>query len=271
MGGIPCSPRGSPRVRPGYRLAVAYADALTEQTDLLGELVRPADMATPVPTCPGWTLRQLITHVGRGHRWAATIVRERAGAYVDVGTVPDGRPPADLDGALGWLRDGAQAVVDAVATTGAQTPVWTFIGARPAEWWIRRRLHEATVHRADAAIARGVPYELAPELAADGVSELLDLHAARPAESGAAPLADGATMHLHATDDGLGTAGEWIIRGTGAGVGWEHGHGKGDAAVRGAATDLLLGVYRRLDADDVRLDVLGDESTWTTWLERTAF
>jgi Mycothiol maleylpyruvate isomerase N-terminal domain len=31
------------------------------------------DLERPVPTCPGWTFRQLATHLGRGHRWAAQM------------------------------------------------------------------------------------------------------------------------------------------------------------------------------------------------------
>lgn len=239
-----------------------FAVALTEQNRLLGELTRDADPSTPVPTCPGWTLQQLVRHVGRGHRWAAAMVRERAGSPADPRTVADGKPPADPDGVLAWLHESAAAVIDAVAATGADVPIWTFTGPRPAAWWIRRRLHEETVHRADAALALGVPVDLAPEPAADGLSEWLDLLTARPSA-----LDDGATLHLHATDDGLGSDGEWMIRGVGGVLTWEHGHGKGDAAVRGSAVDLLLAAVRR--THDVQ--VLGEEKTWTRWLERTTF
>ena len=55
-----------------------YAAALIEQNQLLGELLRDADWSTPVPTCPGWTLLQLLRHVGRGDRWAAQIITDRA-------------------------------------------------------------------------------------------------------------------------------------------------------------------------------------------------
>ena len=51
----------------------------------------------------------------------------------------------------------------------------------------------------------------------------------------------GVTLHLHATDDGLGPTGEWTIANDEDGVNWSHDHGKGEAAVRGRATDLLLG------------------------------
>jgi len=40
------------------------------------------DLDRAVPTCPGWTLRQLATHLGPGHRWAAQIVATRATAPV---------------------------------------------------------------------------------------------------------------------------------------------------------------------------------------------
>jgi uncharacterized protein (TIGR03083 family) len=222
-----------------------------------------------VPTCPGWKLRQLLTHVGRGDRWAATIVRDRAEERVDIRTVAGGKPPADDP--VGWLADSARVLVDAVAATGADVPVWTFTGPKPAAWWIRRRLHEATVHRADAAIALGVPFAIEPGLAADGVSEWLDIVASRPVPDGGPALADGATLHLHATDDGLGSNGEWLVRSVDGRVAWEHGHGKGAVAVRGRAADLLQAVLRRIPADHPRLQVLGDDAAWRTWLERTPF
>jgi uncharacterized protein (TIGR03083 family) len=247
------------------------ARSLVAENGRLGELLRTADPETPVPTCPGWGLRQLLTHVGRGDRWAATIVRERADARVDIRTVPDGKPPADTEAAVGWLTDSARLLLDAVVATGPDVPVWTFTGPKPAAWWIRRRLHESTVHRADAAIALGVPYEIEAELAADGVSEWLDLLTARSVPDDGPALPDGATLHLHATDDGLGKAGEWLVRSEGGRVVWEHGHGKGAVAVRGSAAALLQAVVRRIPADDPRLQVLGDEMAWRTWLERTPF
>lgn len=249
---------------PGF----SVEDAFVEQNRLLGELTRAAEPSTPVPSCPGWTVGQLVTHVGHGHRWAAEIVGQRAEGYVDIRTVPDGLPPADPDDSIIWLDGSARSLLDAVKAVGAGTPVWTFVGPRPASWWVRRRLHEATVHRADAAHALGAPYDLAPALAADGVSEWLDLLAARPPVAGPGPLADGATLHLHATDEGLGSAGEWMIRAAGGRVTWEHGHGKGDVAVRAMAADLLRSALRR-PAGEVH--VLGDAQVWTTWLDRTGF
>ncbi|MHA6784331.1 maleylpyruvate isomerase family mycothiol-dependent enzyme [Pseudonocardia saturnea] len=241
-----------------------HAAALVEQNRLLAQLTHEAAPDTAVPTCPGWTLQQLVRHVGRGDRWAATIVR--TGEFVDPREVAGGKPGDDV---TGWLHESPRTLLDAVAEIGPDVPVWTFLGPRPAAWWIRRRLHESTVHRADAALALGVDYAIQPALAADGVSETLELMAARPAGDDP-PLAAGTTLHLHATDDGLGAAGEWLVHGIdGGGIVWEHGHGKGAAAVRGSAADLLLAVTRRIPASAVQ--VLGDPAVFDTWLERTVF
>lgn len=249
------------------------AASLIAETDRLAAALAGAQPATPVSSCPGWDLRSLLKHVGRGHRWAAQMVAARATEVLPPREVVGGRPPeggAEVEAQ--WLRESARELLDAVAAVGENTPVWTFTGPKPAAWWIRRRLHEATVHRADAALATGQEFDLSPDLAADGVSEWLDLLAARPARSGDdAPLAPGTTLHLHATDEELGVSGEWLLREDGGAVVWEHGHGKGDAAVRGTASDLLLGVLRRIPADGVRLQVLGDAGVWERWLRTTGF
>lgn len=256
--------------RPDF-MSPTYSDTLVEENDRLASLLATADPELPVPTCPGWSVQQLLRHVGRGHRWAAQMIASGATEVLDPRRVAGGKPPeGGPEVAAQWLRDGAGELLDAVAAAGPDAPVWTFTGPQPASWWIRRRLHEATVHRADAALAAGRPFEIAPPTAADGVSEWLDLLAARPAGD-EPPLADGTVLHLHATDEGLGPAGEWTVTGTGGRVVWEQGHGKGAAAVRGDAAVLLQAVLRRVPADDARLQVLGEPGVWRTWLERTGY
>jgi uncharacterized protein (TIGR03083 family) len=251
---------------------VDYAVAFLEQNRALGELIRSGDPSTPVSTCPGWSLSQLFRHVGRGDRWAAQIVADRADHYLDPRTVDGGKPPEDPDQAISWLHGGAQLLIDAVEQVGVETPVWTFLGSRPAYWWVRRRLHEATVHRADAALALALDYAITPELAADAISEWLERVAAKPGSDDAAlPLQDGQTVHLHADDPGLGVAGEWTIRADGGRITWSHGHDKGGVALRGSAVDLLLAVVRRVPVADTDIAVFGDGAIWQHWLDHTPF
>jgi uncharacterized protein (TIGR03083 family) len=237
--------------------------------------VRSADPAAPVPSCPGWTLTKLVAHVGRVHRWAGANVTSRATESVDLHGVEDTVPPEDLEGLLAWLITGAEGVVRALREAGPETRVWTWGDEQSAGFWARRMTHETLVHRADAYLAVGADFGLAPELAADGISELLSfIESPKAGERRPAfkeLKGDGETLHFHATDDGLGEAGEWLVRRTPDGVAWEHGHGKGDVAVRGPATDLLLVIYRRLPPAGSRVEVLGDEKLLDHWLAHSAF
>lgn len=249
---------------------VDFRAALLDQTEAFGELMRSADPSTPVPTCPDWTLRQLFRHVGRGNRWAAQIIADRRSEPLDPREVPEGKPPDDPDAAITWLNGGAQQVIIAVEQVGSDARVWTFLGTRPAGWWIRRRVHEVLVHHLDAALAVGKDIEVPAELAADAISEWLELMSVQ-AKRQTPPVAPGRTLHLHATDPGLGPTGEWTIVNDEDGVGWTHEHGKGDVALRGPVKDLLLVLTRRRQVDDTGIEVFGDKALWDVWLERTPF
>jgi len=251
------------------------AAELTAENASFAELLRGADLSRPVPTCPEWTLGQLMRHVGRGDRWCAQIVAEASMEFIDPRTVAGGVPPDDPDGQTRWLHDGARHLIAAVGRTGPQTAVWTFLGPRPARWWIRRRLHETLVHRADAALALGASFQVDPAIAADAVTEYLERVVARADDEGPAggdrPLGDGHSLHLHATDPGLGADGEWTILGRPDGIAVDHEHGRATTALRGPARDLLLALVRRGSADELGLEVFGDRAVWDTWLARTPF
>lgn len=248
---------------------VDYGAALIGQNQMLGELVRDADWSVPVPTCPGWTLLQLLRHVGRGDRWAAQIITDQADTSLDPRLVRDGKPPADTPGVLRWLSQGPRILIAAVEDVGPGTEVSTFTGPKPAVWWTRRRLHEATVHRADAAIALGTTYGLSAELAADGISEWLDRLADQQALGKTPSLPAGASLTLRATDQNL-TESIWTVLGSPTGVRW---HGQpavnADLTITGPATDLLLALLRRLPAKDTSVSMSGDTALWNSWLALT--
>jgi uncharacterized protein (TIGR03083 family) len=239
------------------------------------------DLDRPVQACPGWTFRQLATHVGRGHRWAAQIVATRSAGPISTRDVPNGKLPDDPARHGPWLRESADLVAEAITAVGDE-PVWTFTGPRPARWWARRRAHEAAVHLADAQLAAGQDIALAPGFAADGVDEWLGLVEASTMDPARARDlgGDGQTLHFHATDPGLSgtedaagssTTGEWLVTRTPSGVTVEPGHAKADVAVRGPAARLLLVLTRRIPADDPAVEVLGDQALLTHWLEHTPF
>lgn len=254
-----------------------YGAELEAETGRVADAVLGADPGLTVTTCPEWTLGELITHLGRGHRWAEAIVSQRAQERVSIDGLPDAEAPGDPGGRSAWLRERAVRLIEAVARVGPETPVWTLgVGGGTARFWLRRRLHEAVVHRADVLLTLGLPFEVAPSVAADGVSEWLDLLSApraverRPQTWGRLAGA-GETLHFHATDEPLGEVGEWFVRRTPDGVAWEHGHAKGDVAVRAPAAALLLALMRRVPVDDPALDVIGDRDLFEHWVAHTPF
>jgi uncharacterized protein (TIGR03083 family) len=204
--------------------------------------------------------------VGRAQRWAATIVATRSAEPIPFREVPDGRLPDDPAERPGWLRRGAAQVTEAVRGAGPG-PVWTHQGMGPASYWARRMAHETAVHRADGQITLGIRPVIDPAIAADGIDEWLGFTVEPGERSTAVPA--GKVLHLHATDEGLD--GEWLIRGGPDGITVETGHGKGDAAVRGAASALLLVLMRRLPPDDSAVEVIGDRTLLDSWLAATPF
>jgi len=223
------------------------------------------DLRAPVPSCPEWDLAKLLKHTGIAHRWVTAIVATRATGPVHPRSVDAGLPE-DPAGYPKWLASGAAPLLSALREAGPDTSVWSWSGQVGSDWWARRMLHETTVHRADAEMAVGAAPVIDPAVAADGVDEFL-AHApsaAQPSQK-MAQLPAGQSIHLHATDEGLGEAGEWLIGFGGNGYEWSHGHAKGTVAVRGPAGLLLLLVYGRVRPDDERLQVFGDEGLLATW------
>jgi hypothetical protein len=129
-----------------------------------------------------------------------------------------------------WLLAGARRLGDAVREAGPQTGGWTWADDKTAGFWLRRITHDTLVHRLDAELAVGREVALAPDLAADSVSDLLEMFSVLPRIDDFPALAglrgSGQLLHFHATDAGLGLAGEWLARRTPSGVVWEHGHGQ---------------------------------------------
>ncbi|MGH3828019.1 MAG: maleylpyruvate isomerase family mycothiol-dependent enzyme [Pseudonocardiaceae bacterium] len=252
-----------------------YLDALSAQSALFAEALPGADPQLPVPTCPGWTLHRLTEHLGQAHRWATAIVTRRATAPLDPSTLGQDGAPEDPGGLGAWLREGAAALADAMRAAGPQTSVWSFADDHSVGFWARRQAHETAVHRADAELALGREFALDADLAADAISEWLSLlclpQAVERRPELTALRGEGQTLHLHATDPGLGESGEWTVRRTPSGPVWEPGHAQGDVAVRGAAVDLLLVLMRRVPLAEAPITVLGDAGVLEHWLEHTGF
>ncbi|MFE2479728.1 maleylpyruvate isomerase family mycothiol-dependent enzyme [Streptomyces sp. NPDC059389] len=233
--------------------------------------VKAADLSTPVPTCPGWTLADLTRHVGSVHRWFTELLRQRVQQPPTSRDV-DLRLPEDPEGLPDWLTVSAAEATAVFAATDPDAPMWAWGVDQHARFWVRRMLFETLVHRADAELALGIPPHIDRALAADGVDEFLTN---LPFASPFAPL----TAQLRAPDRSIRfscTDGDetWLVglRPDGFALVADHpGPSAADATVRGTAEDLLLLLYGRRDRQSDAFRLLGDQDLLTHWFTHSAF
>lgn len=254
-----------------------YCAEIVCQAGLLARCVRDANLSAPVPSCPGWTVGQLVRHVGGGQRWAAAMVAARSmtmlpdAHFRDLGRYTDD-DPAQLSH---WLTDSAAVLAGALRAAGPDSPVFTGpIPAGTAAFYARRFTHETAIHRADAELALGKEFTLQTAVALDGMDEWMEL-GSLPFHLDVHPrmrelLGPGRTLHFHATDT-PGEGGEWLVDLTGDALAWRRGHEKAAVAVRGAVAELLLVVYRRRSPRAGTVEVLGDYELLEFWLDRVSF
>jgi len=238
-----------------------YVAAVRAETAALVDAAERAGTGAPVPSCPEWTVSDLLAHVGRVQNWAATVVERRATEQIRFRELE--RPPEDADARIAYVRAGGERLADALAGVAPDVALWTFVtegtGAGTAGFWQRRQACEAAIHRVDAQLAAGEAAPVDAALAADGIDELLTVMG--PHAFGERVAGEAATLHLHCTD----REGEWLVRITGDGFEVERAHTKGDVAVRGPASELFLLVHNRRGPEG--LEIFGDGSLLGRWRE----
>jgi len=241
----------------------AYIDAIERESATFVATAAAIDSDARVPSCPDWTVDELLRHVGIVQRWATGQVGERRTERIWTDDVD---APVERDALLPWVRESSSGLVAVLRATPPDTPMWTFPGMGEARFWSRRQAQEIALHRVDVQLARpddaGPPDPIESELACDGIDEFLD--AVVPFRLRDRMVGDGETFHFHRTDGD----GEWLVRLTPAGPEVEHAHAKGDLAVRGDASDLLLVLRNRGGTDSV--EVFGDPALLDRWHDITA-
>lgn len=239
-----------------------FLAGLTDAGAKLAKAAESAGLDAPVPSCPGWAVRDLLFHTGAVHRWAARHVTDALteGLKEAVGGDPlrdaDQRP-ADAE-LIGWFRDGCTALVDALENAPADLDCWAFLPApSPRMFWARRQLHETTMHRVDAELAAGAATPIDPGIATDGIDELLTGFAVR--RGGKLRSTAPRTLGIHTTD----TDAHWRLAISAEPVVTDRTDEATDTTVRGPAAEVYQALWNRLPLDAV--DVSGDQGLPGDW------
>jgi uncharacterized protein (TIGR03083 family) len=240
-----------------------YCQELRAPVGGLVEIAAQADPDAPVPSCPGWSMRQLLEHIGGVNRWATELVRRVTPERIRASTM-DLKTPADPSGLAEWLDEGGQEMVEVFAAADPEQPMWAWGSDKFVRFWPRRMLHETTIHLADARLASDQTAIVAPDVATDGIDEFLDnLPHAEYFAPGVAELRGDKERILFASR-GLG----WRITFVSDGFEWEHSLDDADVRVEGPVGQLYLMVWGRLSAEALRVD--GDEDLLARWVKHSA-
>lgn len=209
----------------------------------------------PVPTCPGWTLSDLVQHIGEGRRrWAATVA---AGPDATSRTPAQGDAvaPQEREAVLAWLAASTELLLAALREAGPDQGCFTGWGytqtPHTAGGVARHQVQEIAVHTYDAELTVGEPASLPVEVALDGVEENLFICSFTTSAWPHKPTA----FDFHATE---GRSWRLTVDGDGARTTRLPATGEDpDAAglsIRGTASDLVLWLYNRISVDSLQLD-----------------
>lgn len=239
-------------------------------------LLEAAGCAGPdekVPTCPGWSVADLLRHVGTTHRWVTFLLRTGARERVRARDVVTDVPACDA--ALPcWVADGVAVLLDTLRTSDPAGRVWTVFGTEHrVAFWSRRMAYELTVHRADVELALRRRPSVDPAVALAGIDELFGcLSSARWVldRLRADVRYCGERIRLVPTD-AADPDRQWLVTRTPDGFRVAAAPYVAQVTVHGAASDLLLLGYGRLPATDPALRLTGDPGILDRWLAATAF
>ena len=221
------------------------------------------DRRAAVPWSDRWTVATVARHVATTHHVVAQVVGGRPGA--DFGLFGELQTPTkDSPEFVDWFRSGTASLLGQLSNVPVDDECWSwFEPGRRVGWWARRMALEAVVHRSDTDAAQGLDFSVAPEVAADGIDEYLDVFVAASRAAHDSPA--GPIISFECSD----RSDQW----------WLDLSGRGERAVSrepldasvwicGPAEQLLLVVWGRLPASDAPgVEVSGDVAVLDRWSE----
>jgi uncharacterized protein (TIGR03083 family) len=259
---------------------IDVAEVLAANSARFREVLAAVPATTRVPSCPDWTAGDLLWHLTEVQGFWGTIVGQRLQADDQVGAVAAPDRPVDHGAAIALFDEVSTHLGAALEAAGDHTPVWTWTPDHTVGWVRRRQAQEAVMHRVDAELTAGLGSHIDPDVAEDGIDELLSQFGAQPPAWGAfdpsgmlVEVRSGSPQDPAAADAITRLARmrvAWVVRlGRFRGVDPSgqahdepdyqpvtHPHGPADAVIEGSPAELLLWLWGRSEGAGV--SVTGD-------------
>jgi len=210
-----------------------------------------------VPSCPDWSLRDLVGHLTEVHRFWAAAVAAGPGEHPPAVAPADDALSAGLLTQSALLSRSAEATQELIAALRAAGPAmgcWTWWGESGVPMTsgavARHQVQEAAVHAFDGQLATGAPQPVPAVVALDGIAEFIGVS---HGTAGPWPY-EPARIGLHAAE------GEsWLLDLKAPGSRVPGGQTGTAADLHGPASTLLLTLHGRLPLDSLRIK--GDRAT----------
>jgi uncharacterized protein (TIGR03083 family) len=234
--------------------------------------VAPAHLEAQVPTCPDWTMTDLVRHVGQVYLHKVECMRlgaEKESDWPPAGLV-DEEPLALLDRSYADL-------VQELTTRDPADRGGTWYALDPTVgFWFRRMAQESVIHRVDAEYAAGAAvFPIPGDLAIDGVDELLRVFVAYSVAAWSDYFEEtlagspGRTIKFVAAAAGDVPGVTWLVKTSAGQLTVEGGPGgpgetvaagaPADVTVSGTPGDLLLWTWNREPSGEPsRVTIAGD-------------
>lgn len=236
---------------PTYVRLVSAEAARLREVALMG-------LEAQVPSCPDWSVADLVHHVAEVYLHKVACTRLQRGPEPWPPPEHTGRAPVEL------FDEGLAELLTMFATHGPDDPSHTWWDPeQTVGFWMRRMALETAVHRLDAELAHDVVTPVDPALALDGIDELLVMMLAGDdwAEHGTAEPVDAAvrvsavgrswtvTASAGRVDVVPGATGEVAVEVAGepdAVFGWLWGRRSPEELVLAGDPDVALAFRRRV-------------------------
>jgi uncharacterized protein (TIGR03083 family) len=239
----------------------AYVDALEREGALLADTADQLDPTASVPTCPDWTVRDLILHLGGIHRWAGSHVRDRRTSILQTDLVDIFDRLPGNDGLVAWYHGELHLLLDTLREAPADLECVTFLKCvSPLHHWARRQAHETCIHRADLESINGKLTPVETDFALDGIDELVDGFVPRRFMK----LRSQTPVTLRIAPDEVDPT--WVLSITGDPVVVSTEPVETDCTVGGDASDIYFALWNRASAE--RLAVTGNPTVFDLFREK---
>ena len=154
---------------------LAFVDHIATESALFRAALADTASDAPVPTCPGWSAADLLSHLTEVQWFWGEIVQRETPPDVQIDDIEDAKPawPSKHKAALAAFDEAHARLVAVLRATPDDAPRWMWSDDQTAGYIKRRQAQEALMHRVDAEVAAGRRTPIDPWLAADGVDEAL--------------------------------------------------------------------------------------------------